>query len=159
MDTTGALKQFLASKDPVLLVIAGPNGAGKTTFYETSLERQLRIPFVNADRIAKSLPKGDSARPDEVAFRAAKLMREQLVSSRVSFCMETVFSDPVGDKLSFFRESQAAGYVVSMIFIGLASAELSSRRVEQRVADGGHDVPANRILERFPRVMANLASA
>ena len=83
-------------------------GAGKTTFFETSLERQLRIPFVNADRIARTLAKGDASGADEVAFRAATLMREQLLSSRVSFCMETVFSDPVGDKLSFFRAAQAA---------------------------------------------------
>jgi predicted ABC-type ATPase len=159
VDSVGQLKRLLASTDPVLLVIAGPNGAGKTTFFETSLERQLRIPFVNADRIARTLAKGGASGADEVAFRAAKLMREQLLSSRVSFCMETVFSDPVGDKLSFFRAAQAAGYVVSMIFIGLASAELSARRVAQRVADGGHDVPATRILKRFPRVMANLASA
>jgi len=73
--------------------------------------------------------------------------------------METVFSDPVGDKLSFFRKAQASGYTVSMIFIGLASAELSAKRVEQRVADGGHDVPADRLRERFPRVLGNLREA
>jgi predicted ABC-type ATPase len=160
VNAVGALRSLLASGDPLLLVIAGPNGAGKTTFFETTLERQLRIPFVNADRIARTLPKtGATGGEDEVAFRAATLMREQLLSSRVSFCMETVFSDPVGDKLEFFRAAQRAGYIVSMVFVGLASAELSARRVEQRVADGGHDVPADRIRKRFPRVMANLASA
>lgn len=160
MDPAGELRRLLATSDPVLLVIAGPNGAGKTTFFETSLERQLRIPFVNADRIARTLLSGGGAEAkDEVAFRAAQLMREQLVASRVTFCMETVFSDPVGDKLAFFRAAQAAGYIVSMVFIGLASAELSARRVAQRVANGGHDVPADRILKRFPRVMGNLASA
>jgi hypothetical protein len=130
----------LASGEPVLLVIAGPNGAGKTTFFEVTLEEMLRIPFVNADRIARTLPR--SARhspPDEVAFQAAALMRDQLVASRVSFCMETVFSDPVGDKLAFFRRAQSAGYFVAMIFVGLASAELSARRVAQRVVDGGLD--------------------
>jgi hypothetical protein len=29
-----------------------------------------------------------------------------------SFCMETVFSDPAGDKLAFLRETMAAGYRV-----------------------------------------------
>jgi len=160
VDAIGVLKELLTSADPILIVIAGPNGAGKTTFFETSLEHQLRVPFVNADRIARTLPKKhDAPSRDKVAFEAAKLMREQLLASRVSFCVETVFSDPVGDKLRYFRKAQAAGYTVSMIFIGLASAELSARRVKQRVADGGHDVPADRIRDRYPRVMANVANA
>lgn len=160
MDSTATLRRALASGEPVLLAIAGPNGAGKTTFFEVTLEEKLRIPFVNADRIARTLPRlGRLGPPDEVAFRAAALMREQLVASRVSFCMETVFSDPVGDKLAFFRRAQKAGYFVAMIFVGLASAELSARRVAQRVADGGHDVPADRLRERYPRVLANLRAA
>ncbi len=160
MDSTAALRRALASGEPALLVIAGPNGAGKTTFFEVTLEEKLRIPFVNADRIARTLsPAAGQGTSDEVAFRAAALMREQLVASRASFCMETVFSDPVGDKLAFFRRARKAGYFVAMIFVGLASAELSARRVAQRVADGGHDVPADRLRERFPRVLRNLRGA
>ena len=159
-ESVAALSGILASAGQLLLVIAGPNGAGKTTFFESVLEESLRIPFVNADRIALTLPAaGHGAPADEVAFQAAALMREQLIASRVSFCMETVFSDPVGDKLAFFRNAQAAGFTVAMIFIGLVSAKLSARRVSQRVANGGHNVPADRIRERYPRVMANLARA
>lgn len=160
MDSLGALRQLLTSGEPLLLVIAGPNGAGKTTFFETCLEDHLRIPFVNADRMARTLPARSAAgSADVAAFHAAALMREQLLASRVSFCLETVFSDPVGDKLAFLRRAQAAGYTVVMVFIGLASAALSAARVAQRVADGGHDVPANRIRERYPRVLANLGRA
>ena len=32
-------------------------------------------------------------------------------------------------------------------------------RVSQRVQEGGHNVPASRILERYPRTMANLKQA
>lgn len=152
------LRRLLAGTEPLLLVIAGPNGAGKTTYFETCLEAQLRLPYVNADRIARGMD-GSRGPADRVAFEAAALMRQQLLASRVSFCMETVFSDPVGDKLAFFRAAQSAGYVVAMIFVGLASAELSARRVAQRVAQGGHDVPAGRLRERFPRVLANLRKA
>ena len=143
-----------------MLVLAGPNGAGKTTFFEVTLEEKLGIPFVNADRIARTLsPAANPGSSDAVAFQAAALMREQLVASRTSFCMETVFSDPVGDKLAFFHRAQAAGYLVAMIFVGLASAALSARRVAQRVERGGHDVPKDRLRERYPRVMANLREA
>jgi predicted ABC-type ATPase len=32
-------------------------------------------------------------------------------------------------------------------------------RVSQRVREGGHNVPAQRVLERYPRTMANLKMA
>lgn len=73
--------------------------------------------------------------------------------------METVFSDPVGDKLSFLREAQAAGYTVFLIFIGIASPMLAVARVMQRVEDGGHDVPDAKIRARFARSLRNLREA
>lgn len=39
--------------------------------------------------------------------------------------METVFSDPHGAKLDFLKECQSQGYVVTLIFISLDSADLS----------------------------------
>ncbi|MCB1093564.1 MAG: hypothetical protein KDL87_18645, partial [Verrucomicrobiae bacterium] len=41
-------------------------------------------------------------------------------------------------------------------FIGLASSALSQARVIDRVRRGGHDVPDDKIRERFPRTLANL---
>lgn len=46
-----------------------------------------------------------------------------------------------------------------MIFIGLESDALSASRVMQRTEAGGHDVPDEKIVSRFPRVFANLAKA
>jgi predicted ABC-type ATPase len=73
--------------------------------------------------------------------------------------METVFSDPSGDKLAFLREAMTAGYRVVLLFIGLDSPELSQARVIQRVAEGGHDVPDEKLFSRFPRTLENLARA
>jgi len=148
---------LLHSDTPILVVLAGSNGAGKTTFYRRVLGDLL--PFVNADEIGRALdPEAPQADP-YAAARLADLVRRDLIAHRRSFCMETVFSDPVGDKLAFFRRAQSAGYFVAMIFVGLASAELSARRVAQRVVDGGHDVPADRLRERYPRVLSNLREA
>lgn len=77
----------------------------------------------------------------------------------VSFCMETVFSDPAGDKLRFFQDAQAAGYTVFLVFIGIDNPELAVARVIQRVEDGGHDVPDIKIRDRFPRTFVNLQQA
>jgi predicted ABC-type ATPase len=73
--------------------------------------------------------------------------------------METVFSDPQGAKLEFLKECQSNGYTVSLVFIGLESAELSLGRVIQRVERGGHDVPDAKIEARFPRTFDNLREA
>ncbi len=75
-----------------------------------------------------------------------------------SFCMETVFSDPAGEKVAFLREAMDAGYRVLLLFIGLASPELSQARVIERVAQGGHDVSDEKLFSRFPRTLSNLAA-
>lgn len=45
------------------------------------------------------------------------------------------------------------------IYIGLANAALSRARVIQRVAQGGHDVPDDRIRKRLRRSLANAEQA
>jgi predicted ABC-type ATPase len=139
-------------------VIAGPNGAGKTTFYETFLA-SLPLPFVNADQIARTLAPED---PASIAYGAAELAdreRRELLARRRSFIMETVFSDPAGDKLGFLRDAQAAGYAIILLFVGIESPDLSMLRVTQRVLEGGHDVPPDKLQQRFPRTQRNLEAA
>jgi predicted ABC-type ATPase len=138
---------------PIIVALAGPNGAGKTTFYGAHLERAA-LRFVNADDLAREL--GISAYD---AADAAKRLREALVEQRESFVFETVFSDPVGEKLEFLRRASSLGYTVVLCFIGLESPELSDERVAMRVLQGGHDVPADKIVARYPRTLENLRRA
>lgn len=146
------------AEERLLLVVAGPNGAGKSTFVETFL-KPTGILIVNPDEVAKGLSP-DS--PEAVAYEAvsvADAWRRDLAARGVSFCMETVFSDPQGAKLEFLKECQSNGYTVVLIFIGLESADLSLGRVMERVEAGGHDVPDEKIQSRFPRTFANLRQA
>ena len=138
---------------PRLIFLAGPNGAGKSTFFETFL-KETRLPFVNADRIGAALGVSDSE-----AAAAADAVRAQLVAEGISFITETVFSDPVGAKLQFLRDAIAAGYRVTVYFIGISSAQLSGARVAQRVRAGGHDVPPERLERRFRQSLENLRQA
>ena len=138
---------------PIIVVLAGPNGAGKTTFYEAHLKAG-GLRFLNADVFAGELGID--------AYQAAEIvaqLRREFVSQRESFVFETVFSDPVGDKLTFLKEAAQAGYTVVMCFIGLADADRSEQRVAMRVSQGGHDVPTDKLTARFPRTMANLKQA
>jgi predicted ABC-type ATPase len=138
---------------PIVVALAGPNGAGKSTFFEAYLAR-TGLYFVNADILALSLGTG--------AYAAAELadkLRRELIGQRESFIFETVFSDPVADKLAFLKETERAGYIVVLIFIGISGPEVSDMRVAMRVAAGGHDVPTQKLKERFPRTLKNLKRA
>jgi len=146
------LKSILDQR-PIVVALAGPNGAGKSTFFDAHLAR-TGLYFVNADVLALSLKMNPYA-----AASLADSLRRQLAQQRESFIFETVFSDPVGDKLGFLKEAEEAGYTVLLIFIGIAGPEISDERVAMRASSGGHDVPKKKLIERFPRTMNNLKKA
>jgi predicted ABC-type ATPase len=138
---------------PVIVALAGPNGAGKTTFYHAHL-KPAALRFVNADVLAHELNLEPYA-----AARAADALRRELVRLRESFVFETVFSDPVGDKLAFLKEAAASGYSVVLVYIGLSGPQSSEERVAMRVSQGGHNVPTEKLKSRFSRSLANLKAA
>lgn len=138
---------------PILVAVAGPNGAGKTTFFQAHLQ-SAALPFVNADAVARELDVDTYA-----AARLADAIRRELVQRRESFVFETVFSDPVGDKVAFLKQAAESGYTVVLCFIGIAGPDVSEERVAMRVSQGGHDVPTDKLGSRYPRTMANLKIA
>jgi predicted ABC-type ATPase len=138
---------------PILIAIAGPNGAGKSSFYKGQLS-YTGLPFVNADVIA-----AESGLGAYEAAEVAEEMRRARFARKESFIFETVFSDPVGDKLSFLQDAVVEGYTVVLFFIGISSPDESIDRVGQRVVEGGHDVPTDKLVSRYPRVMENLRRA
>jgi predicted ABC-type ATPase len=138
---------------PMVVAIAGPNGAGKTTFYRAHLA-STGLRFVNADVLSAEL----AADPYDAA-RLADAVRRELVARSESFIFETVFSDPVGEKIGFLEETARGGYAVVLCFIGLSGPEQSAQRVAMRVSQGGHDVPDEKLRSRFRRTLANLKQA
>ncbi len=134
---------------PVLHLVVGPNGAGKTTFYEEILRPTTRLPFINADLIARQRwPDDASAHAYEAAREAAEL-RRRAIEDRRSFITETVFSHP--SKLDLLRAAGAAGYR-RYLHVILIPEELAVRRVRVRVETGGHEVPEDKIRGRFRRL-------
>ena len=51
--------------------------------------------------------------------------------------------------INLIHQAQSQGYSVSLIYFWLNSPELAIERVKQRVANGGHDVPAPIIRRRY----------
>jgi predicted ABC-type ATPase len=143
-------------ESPLIIVLAGPNGAGKSTFHDEFLS-ELGLPFINADLIAKSVFGGEGSANAYAAAELAEQARQQLVSVERSFIMETVLSDPEGEKVAFLAAAQAKGYTILANFIGLDSPDLSAARVQTRIEAGGHSVPPLKLFQRYPRTLDNLA--
>ena len=134
---------------PIVVALAGPNGAGKTTFCHAHLAL-AGLRFVNADVLASELGL-DAGR----AMAMATALRRALVLRRESFVFETVFSDPVGDRLTFLAETASLGYTVVLCYIGIPSAATSEERVAMRVTQGGHDVVnLHAAIRQLPHVFA-----
>lgn len=131
-------------------LIVGPNGAGKTTFFERVIApKRPGLPFVNADRIAGDRFPGHESEQSYQAAEIAATTRRALIEARLDFVTETVFSHE--SKVALVKTARDAGYdvVLHVVLIPLA---LSGPRVAARVADGGHDVPTEKLSNRYARI-------
>jgi predicted ABC-type ATPase len=139
-----------------LWVIAGGNGAGKTTFHRLFLAPR-GIKLLNADVIAAEI---NPESPEKAGYRAAHLISrlgEDLLTEGISFCFETVFSHE--SKIDFVARAKALGYEIILVYIHLDTPALNEARVFQRVTEGGHNVPPEKIRTRIPRTMRHIATA
>jgi len=135
-------------------IIAGPNGSGKTTFATLFLPEYVRCPnFVNADLIAQGLAPFE---PRSAAIKAGKLVLQQIhefAERGIDFAFETTLSGKsYANLLSALKKK---GYTLHLFFLWLPSSELSIARIKDRVAEGGHDVPAEDVRRRFIRGIDN----
>lgn len=146
----------------VFYLFAGPNGAGKSTLYK-ALVLNGTIPasaeFVNADlhEAAQLQHVADPQVRSEEARLWADKRRAELLEAGQAFVSETVFSHE--SKLALIEDAQQLGFFVMLIVVCLDDPKLLLARVAGRVTEGGHAVPPERILARYPRTLANLAVA
>lgn len=139
---------------PRCLIIAGPNGAGKTTF---ALEYLCRVGvdvFINADMIAAGL---STFHPERQAAAAGRIFLQEVearIVAREDFAIETTLAGR--GYLRMIERLRGEGWTVALLYFALPSVEVSKARVAERVAHGGHNIPAADIERRFPRSLRNL---
>ena len=131
-------------KSPEIVVFAGPNGSGKSTF--TELLRPS-MAYINADEIKKVLKCSDMD-----AAKEAERQREAYLAKSEDFCFETVMSTERNLKL--LQRAKEKGYFIRCYYILTADPEINVCRVQARVADGGHDVPRDKVVKRYERALA-----
>ena len=143
---------------PTLTVVAGPNGSGKSTLTRLGRETFQGMVVLDPDAIAKSMQTvGIESGSAIDAGRAVLLTAEQLLMSKQSFLVETTLSG--NTYLRMMKYARELGYTVVLLFVGTADVSINLRRVRGRVRQGGHDVPEEDQLRRYPRSMANFERA
>ncbi len=135
-------------------IIAGPNGSGKTTFAKKFLPDYVKCPnFVNADLIAQGL---SPFSPHSVAIKAGKLVLSQIhefARANVDFAFESTLAGRL--YVSLFKKLKVKGYKLNLFFLWIPGSELAIARIRDRVAEGGHHVPAEDVRRRFNRSIYN----
>lgn len=147
---------------PVFYLLAGPNGAGKSALYRSAVDEGL-IPagaeFINADlhEVAQLRQVADPAERSRLARLWADERRAQCLIEGRSFASETVFSHT--SKLDLISAAQRAGFAVVLLVVCVDDPQQLLGRVVQRVREGGHPVPPERVLARYPRTVRHLGVA
>jgi predicted ABC-type ATPase len=106
------------------------------------------------DSVLTALPETCDA---YAAAAVADYIREALLALGRSFAFETVMSNR--NKVEFLARAQAAGYRTYLYFIATESSELNLSRVDTRVQLGGHDVPHDKIVQRYQRSLGLVGEA
>lgn len=128
----------------MVVVFAGPNGSGKSTV--TNLVEK-NGEYINADDI-----KASTKCSDLDAANQAKSMRERCVAEHKDFTFETVLSTPMNlDLLKLAKEND---FFIRCYYVLTSSSNINVARVMDRVRDGGHDVPVDKIRTRYDRALA-----
>ena len=133
---------------PRLYILSGCNGSGKTTASYTLLPELLECrEFVNSDEFAKSLSPFDPSAASVAASRYMLIKIRYLLNRRADFSIETTLA--TRSLVRIIEEARTLGYSVTLLYFWLKSPEMAIKRVADRVAAGGHNIPEDVIRRRY----------
>ncbi|HEY4641138.1 MAG TPA: AAA family ATPase [Thermoanaerobaculia bacterium] len=134
---------------PRIFVLAGVNGAGKSSVGGYRIRRR-GDEYFNPDEAAATLvneqgiPLGEA---NALAWTQGKELLETAIRERLDFAFETTLG---GNTIpALLRQAADEGIEVLIWFVGLESVEKHMQRVRARVEAGGHDIPEDKIRERW----------
>ena len=131
----------MENRKTMVLVFAGPNGSGKSTV--TSMITNVGT-YINADDIVRS-----TGCDNLTAAQMAEKMRNECIDNNKDFTFETVLSTP--RNIELLKRAKEHDYFIKSVFVLTASPQINIARVGIRKANGGHDVPKDKIISRYER--------
>ena len=106
--------------------------------------------YINADDIKRQRNCSDLE-----AAQFATALREDAVKNKRDFTFETVLSS--SRNVELIKNAKAAGYRIEVVFVLTADPQINVSRVAERVKNGGHDVPNDKIISRYYKSLDNLS--
>lgn len=131
------------------IILAGVNGTGKSSLRGVIHEFKDLGHIVDPDQIARE-HHFDLLQAGKQAIREI----DGCLAQGVTFTQETTLAG--GRILKELIAAKAAGYTVSMFYVGISSVEESLKRIENRVRKGGHNIPTPDVLRRYQHRIADL---
>lgn len=138
-------------------LFAGPNGSGKSTIINNFLLKN-KVAYLNADYCARTDPSisdlPDGLEKSVLAQKETERRLKEKISSKEPFIWETVFSHE--SRLEIMDYAKSEGYMVHLTYITTKHPDICVARVKQRVSEGGHDIPEDKIRNRYSRSLSFL---
>lgn len=138
-------------------MLAGVNGAGKSSIVGAAL-RGAGADYYNPDELARELVARGifQAEANAQAWATGRKLLERAINERLTFAFETTLGGNTIPRL--LADAARRGLELFVWYVGLESADLHVARVARRVRRGGHDIPEERIRERYERSLMNLVA-
>ena len=92
-----------------------------------------------------------------LAAAIADFLRIKMLQSDSSFSFESVFSHI--SKIHELENAKKANFKIYLYFVTTSDPLINLQRVKNRAEGGGHDVPKEKIYDRYFRTMGNLYTA
>ena len=87
----------------------------------------------------------------------ADFIREALLANGASFAFETVMSE--SGKVDLLKRARENGYRTYLYYVCIEDPLVNVDRVAARVLSNGHNVPKDKIIDRYKRSLGNLLNA
>jgi predicted ABC-type ATPase len=148
-----------------LTIVAGTNGAGKSYIFSgflkaiNLLNETVEVviideleKYINETKIPFDFLRYEKERRKEIDRIFTELCQDAINYNR-DFAYECNLRE---DQLKNVQLFENAGYQLNLIFIWLDNTEISTRRVQRRVAEGGHSVGEDDIVRNYKEGLHNL---
>jgi predicted ABC-type ATPase len=107
-----------------------------------------------AERILATYPAMPLEEANVAAWNECRRLLERAIGRRCDFAFETTLGGRTITAL--LEKALSAGMEVRVWYVGLSGPDLHIARVRSRVEKGGHDIPEEKIRERYNRSRWNL---